>query len=151
MKNRKRTVKRKSVLFSLCFVFLLWIAVPVLTPTVEAVKANSDTAPVSPALYVLAEENSMAMAGLKGSSISFEHDDFARAMNLSEISSVTITQTPPVTDGELRVGQTVVNSGQTISAANLSLLQYTAGSADIATSSFRFTVEDSPIEITCHL
>ena len=151
MKNRKRAVKRKSVLFSLCFVFLLWIAVPVLTPTVEAVKANSDTAPVSPALYVLAEENSMAMAGLKGSSISFEHDDFARAMNLSEISSVTITQTPPVTDGELRVGQTVVNSGQTISAANLSLLQYTAGGADIATSSFRFTVEDSPVEITCHL
>ena len=147
MKKRK-SIKRKTLLFSLCFVCLFWIATPVVSLTV---KAKADSLPVSPALYVLAEENSMAMAGLKGSSISFEHDDFARAMNLSEIDSVTITQVPPVTDGELRVGQTVVNSGQTISAANLSLLQYTASGADIATSSFRFSVEDSPVEITCHL
>ena len=148
MKTRKHAIPKRTALFSLCFVFLFWIAAPVLTLSVEA---KADVAPVSPALYVLAEQNSMAMAGLRGGSISFEHDDFARAMNLSEIDSVTITQVPPVTDGELRVGQTVVNSGQTVSAANLSLLQYTASGADITTSSFRFTVEDSPVEITCHL
>ncbi len=136
----------KTTLFSFCFLFFI------LTAAVNVQAKEAEPAPpVSPALCVLAEQNSMAMAGVKGNSIRFEGEDFARAMNLSRVTSVTITQVPPLTDGELRVGSTVVAGGQTISGGNLSLLTYVASSANIGTSSFRFRVGDSPVEMTCKL
>lgn len=148
MKKAKKIRSGRSVFFSFCFLFLM------LTTTSSAsltVYANTDTAAVSPALYVLAEQSGMAMAGLKGAPIDLEGEDFARAMNLSSVSKVTITETPPITDGELRVGTTVVNKGQTISGSNLSLLTYVASDASIATSSFRFAVNDSPVDVRCDL
>ena len=79
---------------------------------------------VSPGLSVIAEQCSMAMAGLRGNGISFERADFARAVNLplSSITDVTFTSVPPVSEGELLVGTTVLNSGQTVSGMNLHLL-----------------------------
>ena len=93
----------------------------------------------------------MAMAGLKGNQIDIDGEDFARAMNLSSVTKVTITETPPITDGELRVGNTVVGRGQTVSGASLSLLTYVASDADIATTSFRFSVNGSPVDVECRL
>lgn len=113
--------------------------------------ATADTSVVSPALHVLAEQNSMAMAAMKGSSIEFERNDFARAMNLSNVLEVTVTKVPPTTDGTLRLGSTVVHAGQRLSASQLSLLSYEASSAQIANSSFQFRVNGSPVDMTCHL
>ena len=131
---------------SLMIVIVLLIAVAALTRDPVA-----QTDAVSPALNVLAQRNSMAMAGLKGSAIEFASEDFARAMNLSHVSEVTITSVPPTTDGTLRLGSTVVHRGQTVSASKLSLLTYEASSAEIATSSFQFRVNGSPVDVTCHL
>lgn len=105
---------------------------------------------VSPALYVLAEQNSMAMAGMTGNAIKFDADDFARAMNLSEVEQITITEIPPATDGELRVGSTVLGKGQTVSRSSISLMSYTP-SSDISTSEFRFRIGDTPYDICCKL
>ncbi len=117
-----------------------------------ALAAESDTvtAPLSPALAVLAEDNGMAMAGLVGKSIAFGADDFARALNLSSVSSITITKAPSVSEGELRVGNTVLNSGQTVSAASLSLMTYVPASS-VTKSSFRFSVEGSGYDVPCEL
>lgn len=120
-------------------------------PALGVSAASQDTALVSPALCVLAQQNSMAKAGVVGNSIKFESDDFARAMNLSEISSVTITKAPPITDGELRLGSTVVAKGQTIRESNLSLLSYVPSSSNVSESSFGFSVNGSPLEMTCKL
>ncbi len=111
---------------------------------------ETDTVPLSPALSVLAEDGGMAMAGLVGKSISFEAEDFARALNLSSISSITITEAPPISDGELRVGNTVLNSGQTVSAASLSLMTYVPTSS-VTKSSFRFSVNGSGYDLPCEL
>lgn len=116
-----------------------------------SVQASEPTVPVSPALGVLAEQYGMAMAGIRGNAIAFEADDFARAVNLSDIRSVTITELPPITDGELRLGNVVVNRGQTVSGSNLTLLSYVASDANISVSSFRFSVNDSPVDIPCRL
>ena len=140
--------KRKTALFSFCFLFF-FLATSATASLAIDVEAAADTI-VSPALYVLAEDSDMAMAGLRGSSIRIESEDFARALNLSAVNEVTVTQIPPTTDGELRVGTTVVNNGQTLSAQSLSMLSYTA-SSDVTTSSFRFRVGDAPYEITCQL
>ncbi len=153
-KGQKEALKKKDqkirrpVLFSFCFLFLILGGASAASLNTFA---DTQSAVVSPALYVLAEENSMAMAGLKGNSIVFERDDFARAVNLSEITTVTITKAPPITDGELRLGNTVINGQQTISGGNLSLLSYTAKGNSISETSFRFCVNDSPVEMTCRL
>ena len=114
----------------------------------------SETPPevVSTGLHVLAEQNSMAMAGINGNGIRFDTKDFARALNLplSCINERTITSVPPTTDGELLVGSTVIGDGQTLSASSIALLSYSPRS-DIATSSFTFRLGDSPLDMTCKL
>ncbi len=147
MKKLKKATKSRNILFSFGFLFLI------LTTSATAslnISAQVPDVLVSPALSVLAEQNSMAMAGLKGNSIAFEASDFARALNLSQVSEITVTQTPAITDGELRVGSTVVASGTTITGNDLSLLTYSA-KADITTSSFRFRAGNAPYEMTCKL
>ena len=106
---------------------------------------------VSPALSVIAENSGMAMAGIIGNSISFEAEDFARALNLSKVGAIVITQAPPQSEGELRVGNTVITGGQVISASSLELLTYTASSDSAKSTSFRFRSADSAYDIPCEL
>jgi len=139
---------KKSIVFSFCFLLFF------LTASSAAAFAASDSvsdAPVSCGLSVLAEENAMAMAGMRGSDIRFDSDDFARALNLSSVRSVTVTELPPIEEGELTVGTTVVNKGQTISAASLSLLRYRAKNDGVSTSSFRFSLPSSGYDVPCLL
>lgn len=143
---RKRSKKRP--LGALCAFVLTAM---MLSGFVIPVNAADTQSPVSPALYVLAEEYGMAMAGLTNTGIEFEKDDFKRATNLSKIESVTVTKIPPVADGELRLGNTVITGTQTISAANLSKLSFVAANKNATVSSFKFRVNSSPIDITCSL
>lgn len=140
--------KKRHILFSFCFAFILFTSAISASLLISA--SDTSGAIVSHGLRIIAEDNEMAMAGLKGQSISFDSDDFARALNISKIEKITVTSTPPVTDGELRVGNTVLSSGHTVSAGSLSLLSYTA-SSDVTVSSFKFKADDSPYEITCKL
>ena len=148
MKYRKESTKRRTVYASLFFLPLLLILSAICSLSLGA---SAPLRLVSPGLQVLAEEYSMAMAGLRGNAISMDSEDFARAVNLSRVTSITVTRTPAVTDGELRVGNTVLTGGQTVSGEGLSQLTYVASNHDITTASFRFTVNDSPVEMTCHL
>lgn len=106
--------------------------------------------PISPAINCIAEQSSMAKAALTGQSISFSADDFARAVNRSDIEQITLTSLPPASDGELRIGSTVITSEQTVSAASLSLMTYHPSGA-VGSSEFRFRVDDSPYELCCKL
>lgn len=139
---RKRSGKCLSLLLAL--LLLCSFVIP-------ASAAEKSESPLSPALFVLAEKSPMAMAGLTGGSISFEKNDFARALNLSNVRSVTVTEIPPVTDGELRLGNVVLNGEQTLSASSLSMLTYVPAKEGVSASSFRFTVNSSPVEMTCRL
>lgn len=145
---KKTPVTKRSRIF--CLLFALIFCSALLSVSVYA--SDTEKAVVSPGLYVLAEQNTMAKAGIKGNGIKFESADFARALNLpvSSLGEITFTSVPPITDGELRVGGTVLNAGQSVSTANLSLLSYSP-SSDIAVSSFKFRVGDSPLEMTCKL
>lgn len=112
--------------------------------------SKSASSNLSPALDTIAAENAMAKSTLKGGSISFEASDFARATNLSSIESITVTKLPPVSDGELRVGSSVLTSPQTLSASSIRLLSYEP-KGNITTSEFYFTVNDSDTELCCKL
>ena len=116
-----------------------------------AASATAEPMLLSPALQIIANESSMAMAGIKGGSISFDAEDFARAMNISSVGSITITEVPPIADGELLVGTTVLSGKQTLSAANISRMTFSPKSSAGASSYFKFRTDDSPYEIKCEL
>lgn len=141
--------KSKHVLYS--FGMSAVILTAVATGSFMSSAAEQSCAAISPALQVIAEDNGMAMAGLIGNSIEFEADDFARALNLSSVGTIEITEAPAVSAGELRVGNTVICSGQTVSASNLSLLSYTASNREATRASFRFRLEGCGYDIPCEL
>ncbi len=141
--------KRKNALYSFCISAVILTAAA--AGSFSSFAADGECPIVSPALSVLAEENGMAMAGLIGNDICFEADDFKRALNLSSVGSIEITEAPAVSAGELRVGSTVINSGQTVSASNLSLLTYTASNSASTRAVFRFRPEGCGYDIPCEL
>ena len=129
--------------------FLLLLSVCIIS-FASCAQAKDSSIPLSPALNCIAEQNSMAKSTLKGSSISFCADDFARATNLKNIEKITLTSVPPISDGQLCVGSTVLNSGHILTSASLDLLTYTPTSS-ISSSEFRFKINDEPYELCCKL
>ena len=106
--------------------------------------------PISPAVNILAEDNFMALSALKGEELRFGAEDFARALNLESIESITLTSLPSTADGSLRVGSTVLVGEQTLSSSALEFMTYSP-SPSAASASFKFRVNDLPYEMTCHL
>ena len=137
----------KSALRLACGVLLLSLLAVGLS---SCSQKDANGIPISTGINVICEESFMAKSALKGESISFSPEDFARAVNLESIDSITVTSLPPLTDGELRVGSTVLTGGQKLSAASVSLMTY-APSSSITSSEFKFKVNDSPYEMTCKL
>ena len=144
-KTMKRSIKRVLRIAA----FLLLVASAIFCLSSCSAKEDTDK-PISTAIDVLCEENFMAKSAMRGESITFSADDFARAVNLDNIESVTLTSLPPLTDGELRVGSTVLTGEHTLSASSLSLLTYHPSSA-VSSSQFKFRVNGSPYEMTCKL
>ena len=130
----------------LCLVFCL-----VTLPLSSCAEAQETDAPVSPGLLVLADQSPMAKAGLADTPLTFHADDFGRAMNLSLIESITVTRLPSPEEGELRLGNVVVNRGQTIRASAIESLSYVSARGGARFASFDFTVNDSPVEMTCEV
>ncbi|MBE6597381.1 MAG: hypothetical protein E7641_06905 [Ruminococcaceae bacterium] len=139
---------KKNITVLFCF---LLVSIFCFSFSAFSASAENGDIPVSHGLYLLAEDSSMAMAGIKGGRISFDAEDFARAMNLSGIGSVTFTEVPPIADGELLVGSTALSKGQTVSGASLSLLSYEPKSSSAGVSYFRFSVDGSPYDVRCNL
>lgn len=105
---------------------------------------------VSPALDVIATDNTMIKTGLSHSDIYFSEADFKQALGISKISSITITSLPPSTEGVLKLGTVDVVKDQIISRANLSLLRFIPASSLIESSSFGFyNGKSSGTEISC--
>lgn len=107
---------------------------------------------LSPALAILAARTDMAVATLCGNDYYFSEDVFARSLNLSGVSSVTIRSLPAVTDGELMMGSSCVSEGQVISRTDLRLLSYVAkDSSTKGKAQFTFSPNGAGYAITCHL
>ena len=104
---------------------------------------------LSPGLFILAENSGMAKSGLRGESLSFDREDFARALNLREVSSITFTSVPPAEHGKILVGNTVVGDGHTVNGSNISLLSFTADSPELTKTSFSFRPDGAAYDIEC--
>lgn len=146
---RTKRYPRTSRLVCLATALMLLLCAS-LTSCSEPSADAEQTALLSPAMSILADEGGMAKSALVGESIKFTSEDFARVMNIESVSSVTITELPPISDGELRVGSAVITGEQTLSAASLSLMTFSS-SAAVRSSQFKFKVNDLPYEMTCKL
>lgn len=114
-------------------------------------QSSDATLDVSSALKIIAGDNDMAKSAMVSNKIVFSADDFERYLNLAEISSITVTSVPELSDGCLCLGDVAVNPGQTISSVNLDLLNYSATNESVTQSSFRFKVNGGEYEMTCNL
>lgn len=112
---------------------------------------NDVSLDISDALSVIAHQNDMAKSALVNEKIIFSADDFEKSLNMSTLTSITITSVPSVADGCLCLGDIIVNAGQTISRSNLDLLNYRAASNAVREASFKFKVDGSEYEMTCNL
>ncbi|MBQ9131257.1 MAG: S-layer homology domain-containing protein [Clostridia bacterium] len=121
--------------------------------TVPMVYAGASGQPpvVSYGLQVLSAKTDMAMSAPVGNDIVFSEDAFARALNLSKVTSITIRSLPAVTEGELLLGSTRIAQGQTVSAANLPYMSFEPASADVAVASFTFVANEGSIPMVCRM
>lgn len=130
-----------------------WIVITIavlllcLPSTVFAGSARGDA--VSPALLVLAHKNTMAKSCVQGEEIGFVAEDFEKALNVSSVASITITELPERSDGILYLGGSEVTVGQTVSRANISYLTFVFMNEDISDSAFRFSTNHGDYDISC--
>ena len=104
---------------------------------------------VSPALMVIAQKSAMAKAVLRGEEIGFEAEDFERALNVSSVTSITVTELPERTDGILYLGGSEVAVGQTVTRSNIPYLTFVFASEEITSSTFRFSTNLGAYDIAC--
>lgn len=137
---------KRFITFSLIAMALVFAVVGIIRE-----QNNDATLEVSGALKVIANESNMAKSAMVNNRIVFSADDFEKYLNLAEISSITITSVPSLTDGCLCLGDVTVNEGQTISGSNLDYLNYRASNERVTQSSFGFKANGGEYEITCDL
>ncbi len=114
--------------------------------------ADSEEVPiVSYGLNVLSAQTDVALAAPVGNEIVFSEDAFARALNLSKVDYITVKSLPMNTDGELLLGSTRIAAGQTLSAANLSYMTFSAASEAVTHSYFTFSANGSSVPLVCNL
>ena len=106
---------------------------------------------VSSGLRVLATRCEMVKAGLVNNDIVFDAEDFERNLNVSSLSSLTVTSLPSRADGVLYLGNGEVSVGQTISRENLGYLNFVFATEEIRDSRFCFTSNLGDYEISCKM
>jgi len=134
-------MKRKILTFTLVLLLVFG--------AVLSVSAKEAKTLVSPGLSVIAADSDMAKSGLCSSEICFERDDFARALNTSKLTSITVTELPPRSEGALYVGKTQIGEGQTVTGSNISLMRFVASEGYRGDSAFTFSPNGSGYEIEC--
>ncbi len=130
-----------SFLLILCFAVLLS----------AGVSAAEEKSIVSPAINVVAKNSYVAKSCLASDTFTFDADDFERALNLSKVSSITITKLPDKTEGVLKLGNVEISEGQTISRANIGFMNYVFLGEGIDKSSFNFSANGEVHELECKL
>ncbi|MBQ5772142.1 MAG: S-layer homology domain-containing protein [Clostridia bacterium] len=141
----KRKWLRRTVPMLACCLLLA----AVLIPPAEAQTAGGDL--LSYGLQVLAAGTDMAMSAPVGNEIVFSADAFARALNLSQVKSVTVCTLPLATEGELLLGSSRIAAGQTLSAEVLSSVSFAAADDRVRQASFTFTANGSSLPMVCNL
>lgn len=118
---------------------------------VSFVSAEENAPIVSPALCVISSESYVAMSCVAETTLGFDADSFEKALDLSYISSVTVTRLPSKDEGTLYLGSSEVAEGQTVSRANIGYLNFEFSEKSDGESRFCFYTDQGGHEIECRL
>ena len=102
---------------------------------------------VSPALNILAKDNSMIKSGLVYNDVYFSKQDFMKCLGITDVESVTVKELPEATNGVLKLGTLNVTEGQIISSEYLSVVRFVPANEKITGASFVFECEGT--EVPC--
>lgn len=134
---------RLGKIFALVCVFCFSMSLIVCAAENEAV--------VSPALNVLSEESYVAMSCVGERTMSFDADSFERALDLSYVSTITVTRLPEKSEGTLYLGSKEVSVGQTVSRANIGYLNFEFSEESSNKSAFCFSANQGGYDIKCYV
>ena len=144
-----KTGIRKRLAGLLCGAILIGMLAAVPVRAADAEKAEPTI--FSHGTEVLGARTDLALSAMKGNDLVFSKDAVERGMNLSEVRYLTVLSLPPVTDGELLLGSSLVAAGQTVSGGHLDQLSFHPARENLVSSSFRFTVNGAGCGMTCSL
>lgn len=106
---------------------------------------------LSPGVQILSASTEMAVWGPRGNDVTFEAEDFARNLNLSNINYIKVLSLPTPAEGELLMGSVCVNAGQIISGENLAHLCFSAADDTVTKASFTFSANGTATAIICNI
>lgn len=149
MSEKKRVSLYMTTMVSLLVALFCLVAIGC-EESVLAV-AQVEMPPLSTGFAVLSVRYDIALAGLAGEEIVFDPENFERALDLSAISCITVTEIPPVTDGELRLGAHRVRAGQRVPRGMLDELAFVPASPQVTQSAFSFRSGENGHVICCAL
>ncbi len=134
-----------------CFVILL-LFLPILANAGEENSQKDLPSKLSPALYLLADELPLTKTALKNCNITFQKEDFDRLLGVKAVDQILIASLPPITDGTLRLGETVVLKNQVIERRELDSLRFVPANDSITEAIFTFrAVGSEEYTLTCSL
>ena len=115
--------------------------------------ASQDRQKLTCAFDVLAENYKMTKTGMVNENMSFSPADFQQGIGVSDVSYVTFTNIPELSEGYLRVGEMRVNEGQKVYSELLCMLEFVCASEQIDRVSFCISGDDntSGADIECTL
>lgn len=114
-----------------------------------SVSCEGEKSIVTPALNVVAKDSYVAKSCLASDTVTFDADDFEKALNLSKVSSITVTRLPDRTEGVLKLGNVEISEGQTVSRANIGFMNYVFFGEGTNAGSFDFTANGEVHELEC--
>lgn len=92
------------------------------------------------AAAVVNAEGTLIKTGIFGKKLSFCDTDFKQGLAVSDFDSITVTRLPSSTEGVLMLGGRRVTAGAKIRRKNIGALVFIPTSAEVAKSSFSFTL-----------
>ena len=129
---------------SLMFVFAFSLGMLV---TAEA----QSNAVVSCALNIISDSSHMALSCVADNELVFETEDFERALDISQVASITVTKLPERSEGVMYIGNSEVSVGQTLSRAEIGRMRFEFLGENVNKSSFCFFTDLGRHEIECML
>lgn len=103
---------------------------------------------VSPALNVIAKNNTMIKSGLVYSDIYFSEHDFKKCLGVTSVERIKVEELPAATDGTLKLGSLNVTKGQTISRDYISSLRFVAASESVYGTELVFSCDGTTVPCT---
>lgn len=107
---------------------------------------NAHAALLSPALDIIAAEETMIKTGNSYAGVQFGRTDFENATGVSGIESVTVRSLPHPSVGMLYFGSVPVAINQCISGKNIDNLKFIPAAGAVA-ASFHFSVNDGTVQL----